>query len=82
MKRRDTRNTQLPESRKLVLDDDDNDDDDYTPSTPTRGNHSIYHTLALQGKAISPSSSLFLVRPALLRCPTHISHNLALSSIL
>src|SRR6267142_5349649 len=43
----------------------DNDDDDYTPSTPTRGNHSIYSTLALQGKAISPVSPTSLVRPAL-----------------
>jgi hypothetical protein len=62
-----------PESLKLVsfvLDDDD--DDEYTPSTPTRGNHSIYPTLALQGKAISPVSPTFLVRPTLFRCLTYL----------
>ena len=38
------------------------DDDEYSPSTPTRGNHSIYPTLALQGKAVSPTSPTHLVR--------------------
>lgn len=37
------------------------DDDEYSPSTPTRGNHSIYPTLALQGKAVSPTSPTHLV---------------------
>jgi hypothetical protein len=55
-------------------------DDDYTPSTPIRGNHSIYPTLALQGKAISPSLPTFLVCLTLFRYLTYLSHILALSS--
>jgi hypothetical protein len=70
-----------PESLKLVsfvLDDDD----EYTPSTPTRGNHSIYPTLALQGKAISPFRQLsWYARPSSVALRIS-SHTPALSSIL
>jgi hypothetical protein len=60
----------------------DDDDDDYTPSTPTRGNHSIYSTLALQGKAISPVLANFLGTSGPFRCLTYLTHTPALSSIL